>query len=71
MNVSRGRCLLGKLIEAKGWTQTEYAKRSGRSTRMISYFCSNQRPMSPEDMYIAVKLLGCKWEDLYEFTDLQ
>lgn len=69
MNVSRRRCLLLKLIKAKGWTQTEYAKRAGRSQRMISYYCSNKTAMSPEDMYIAAKLLDCRWEDLYEIVE--
>ncbi|OME84743.1 hypothetical protein BK122_06355 [Paenibacillus pabuli] len=67
MEISRGRCRLLELINAKGLTQTEYANRSGRSQRMISHFCNNTRVMLPEDMYTAVLLLGCKWEDLYEY----
>ncbi|SEO10359.1 hypothetical protein SAMN05518670_3630 [Paenibacillus sp. OK076] len=67
MEISRGRFRLLELITAKGWTQTEYANRSGRSQRMISHFCNDTRVMLPEDMYTAVLLLGCKWEDLYEY----
>lgn len=67
MNISRGRCLLPDLLEAKGWNQTYYATLSGRSVRMISHFCNGTRAMLPEDMFVAVQLLGCRWEDLYEF----
>ncbi|CAM3742846.1 Helix-turn-helix transcriptional regulator [Cohnella lubricantis] len=66
MDISRGRCLLGELIEAKGWTKAEYARRSGRSKRMISYICAGKTPMTPEDIYIAEELLDCTFRDLYE-----
>ncbi|RUS42089.1 helix-turn-helix transcriptional regulator [Cohnella sp. AR92] len=66
MNISRGRCLLGDLIKARGWTQTYYAERSGRSQRMISHFCSGDRIMQPEDIYIAEEILECDFRDLYE-----
>lgn len=68
MNVSRGRCRLLELITARGLNQTEYALRSGRSQRMISHFCNGTRVMLPEDMYTAVLLLGCNWDDIYEFN---
>lgn len=71
MRVSRGRCLLPEWLELKGWSQAEYARRSGRSKRMISYFCSGDRVMLPEDMYIASKLLGCRWDQLYEMIEEQ
>lgn len=67
MQVSRGRCLLPDLIEAKGWTQAEYARRSGRSKRMISYFCQNKRVMQPEDVYTACLLFGVGIEKTYEW----
>jgi transcriptional regulator with XRE-family HTH domain len=66
MNISRGRCLLGQLIKEKGWTQTEYANRSGRTQRMISHFCADERVMQPEDIYIAEILLECDFHDLFE-----
>ena len=69
MNISRGRCLLGNLIKAKGWTKAEYARRSGRSKRMISYICANKTPMMPEDIYIAEVLLDCNFRDLYEWQE--
>lgn len=43
MRVSRGRCLLPNWIEKKGWTQAEYARRSGRHKRVISHFCNGER----------------------------
>lgn len=67
LKVSRGRCLLPDLLQRKEWSQTYYAKRSGRSIRMISYFCSGERAMLPEDMYVASMLLDCRMEDLYEW----
>lgn len=38
---------------------------------MISYFCNNERPMHPEDLYIASKILGCRWDQLYEMIEEQ
>lgn|GEM_PF-2958516 len=69
MKVSRKGCLLGDWIEKKGWTKAEYARLSGRSKRMISYFCNNERPMHPEDIYIAHKLLGVTFDELYLWED--
>lgn len=69
MHISRGRCLLSNLLAQKGWTHTEYARRSGRSRRVISHFCNDERVMLPEDMYLASKLLDCRMEDLYEWIE--
>lgn len=71
MRVSRGRCLLQDWLNLAGWSQSEYARRSGRSARMISYFCSGKRAMLPEDIHTAVLLLspfGCTYDKLYEWT---
>lgn len=67
--VSRGRCLLPYLLAARGLSQIDYALLSGRSKRMISYFCNDERTMLPEDMYIASKILKCRMEDLYEWIE--
>lgn len=67
MRVTRGRCLLQDWIDRKGWTQTEYAKRSGRPKRIISHFCNNERVMKPEDEYTASLIFGCRMEDLHEW----
>lgn len=69
--VSRGRCLLPHLLAARRLTQTEYSKRSGRSQRMISHFCRNERIMLPEDMYVASKILNCRMDELYEWIEEQ
>ena len=68
MKISRGRCLLLDHIKANGLTQSEYARRTGRSRRMISHFCKNERVMQPQDMYMAELILGCNMRDLYEWT---
>lgn len=67
MRVSRGRCLLQYWISRKGWTQSEYARRSSTSKRVISHFCNNERIMKPEDLYVASLLLDCRMEDLFEW----
>jgi len=68
MYVSRGRCLLLTMIKNKGWTQTDYARRTGRSKRMISHFCNNERAMQPEDIHAACLIFGCSEEDLHEWV---
>lgn len=69
MHVSREGCSLGDWIEKMGWTKAEYARRSGRSKRMISHFCNNTRPMQPEDIHIAEILLGVTFKELYVWKD--
>lgn len=67
MKVSRGRCLLSDRIRELGLTQAEYARRVGRSKRMISHFCAGTRVMQPEDLYAAQEVFGLTLERLYEF----
>lgn len=67
MKISRGRCLLDDLIKSRGWTHEKYAELSGRSPRMIDYFCRTERIMKPEDIYMAMKIFKCKIEEIYEF----
>jgi transcriptional regulator with XRE-family HTH domain len=69
LSISRGRCLLSDWLELKGWSQVEYARRSGRSKRMISHFCGNERAMLPEDLYIASKLFDCGMDKFYEWIE--
>lgn len=66
---SRGRCKLNDLILSRGWTHEKYADVSGRSARMISYFCRNERTMLPEDIYTAMKIFKCGIEEIYEFIE--
>lgn len=67
--VSRGRCLLPDKIASRGWSYEKYAELSGRSPRMISYFCGNQRTMLPEDIFIAMKIFNCGIDEIYEFIE--
>ncbi|NOV01316.1 helix-turn-helix domain-containing protein [Paenibacillus planticolens] len=69
MPFSRGRCLLANLLKAEGWSQAEYARKSGRSKRVISHFCNDERVMLPEDLYTASMLFKCRMEDLYEWIE--
>lgn len=61
--------MLGDLIYSRGWTHEYYASISGRSARMISYFCRNQRTMLPEDIYVATLIFDCDLTDIYEFIE--
>lgn len=71
MRVSREGCALGYWIEKKGWSKAEYGRRTGRSRRVISYFCKNERPMYPEDIHMAYILLGVTFEQLYVWRDTE
>ncbi|MDQ1233367.1 transcriptional regulator with XRE-family HTH domain [Paenibacillus sp. SORGH_AS306] len=66
-NISRGRCLLRKLLKSRNMTQTEFALRSGWSQRMVSYYCRDERKMSVEAMYVASLILEVNMADLYEW----
>lgn len=64
---SRGRCLLQFWLDQKGITQAELARRSGYNARMISFYCSNEKPMSVNAMYVISNILGIHMEQLYEW----
>lgn len=65
--VSRGRCLLQPLLKTRKMTQTEFARRSGWSQRMVSFYCRNERKMSVEAMYVASLILEVDMAELYEW----
>lgn len=67
MELIRVKCLLGDWIIKKGLTQAEYASMTNRSPRMISYLCSNDRPMHHEDIYFAELILDVKFNQIYVF----
>jgi transcriptional regulator with XRE-family HTH domain len=67
MYISRGRCLLLSMISSRGWSQAYYAGLTGRSKRMISYYCNNKRVMQPEDIRAACLIFGCTDEELHEW----
>lgn len=67
MAFSRGRCRLKPLLQAKGWTQAELARRTGYHPRMISHYANDEKPMPADVMRTISFVLGCKMEDLYEW----
>ncbi|WP_424766281.1 helix-turn-helix domain-containing protein [Paenibacillus sp. sgz302251] len=67
MHFSRGECLLQYWLDKKGLTQAEFSRRTGWSTRIISYWCNAERPMSVEAMYTAAIILDIKMDQLYQW----
>ncbi|WP_084134512.1 helix-turn-helix domain-containing protein [Paenibacillus harenae] len=67
MHFSRGECLLRYWLKKRGITQAELSRRTGWSTRMISYWCNDERPMSAEAMYTAATILDIRMEQLYHW----
>jgi len=65
---TRGRCLLKPLLKRINMSQSELARRSGYSTRMISYFANDQKKMSADAMYTISQIIGCSMEALYEWV---
>lgn len=67
MRVSRGRCRLQEWLDIRGFSQIDFAEKTGLSARMVSYYCTSTRPMTPEAQYLAHKALHIHMEDLYEW----
>lgn len=67
MHFSRGECLLQYWLDKKGITQAEFSRRSGWSTRIISYWCTRDRLMSVDAMYTAATILDIKMDQLYRW----
>jgi HTH-type transcriptional regulator / antitoxin HigA len=51
-------CILHDFIDAKGWTQAEFALRCGRTPKMISEILNAKAPILPETAMIFEKVLG-------------
>lgn len=66
---ARGRCLLQPLLEKANMSQSELARRTGISQRMISYYASDKKRMSVDSMRAISIVLNCRMEDLYEWVD--
>lgn len=73
MAYSQGSSRLQYWLDARGMSQSELARRSGWSKnnkergwspRMVSFFCNDKVPMSPEAMYTFSQILGINMEDL-------
>ncbi|QCT03786.1 hypothetical protein E6C60_3075 [Paenibacillus algicola] len=54
-------------LNKRNITQAEFARRTGWSTRMVSYWCKGERLMSVEAMYAAAMILEIHMEDLYQW----
>lgn len=57
------------LLDQTGMSQSELARRTGISQRMISYYASNKKRMSVDALRAISVALGCRMEDLYEWTE--
>lgn len=69
MDISRGRCRLQEWLDKRAMTQADFARKSNLSERVISYYCTGERRMSPEAMYIASKILNVPMDWLYEWLE--
>lgn len=63
-----GNCQLQNLLDARGITPAEFARRIGWSSRMVYHWCNNQRKMSLEAVYAASQFLGVPMEALYDWN---
>lgn len=68
---TRGKCLLQSLLDRANMTQTELAKKSGVSQRMISNYASNAKVMSIDAARAISTSLGCEMKDLCKWPDYQ
>ncbi len=59
--------MLRSILKVRKMTQTEFARRSGWSQRMISFYCRDERKMSVEAMYVASLILEVGMDELYEW----
>ncbi|WP_074101179.1 helix-turn-helix transcriptional regulator [Paenibacillus sp. P3E] len=51
-------------------TQAAFASISGYSERVVSYYCSGERRMSPEAMFTASSILKVPMDQFYEWIKL-
>ncbi|OMF54658.1 hypothetical protein BK138_15985 [Paenibacillus rhizosphaerae] len=66
MHYKLGKCLLLSLINRKGWTQAEFARRMGVTRQFVNDLISGKAKMSFEFAINAAHLLDCSTSDLYE-----
>ncbi|MFK0524720.1 helix-turn-helix transcriptional regulator [Paenibacillus illinoisensis] len=48
-------------------SQADFSRKSGWSTRMISYYCNDERKMSVEALYVASVILNVPMDQFYEW----
>lgn len=61
-----GRSRIPELLERKGWTQAEFARRLDISEGFLSQVISGKRYFSYPTAAKAAFLLGCSMEELHE-----
>lgn len=62
-----GRCRLPELLEVRGITRAEFARRLGVSEQMVSKYISGEKRLSLYRAKEAASILQCQIEDLYEW----
>ncbi|MGG4035034.1 helix-turn-helix transcriptional regulator [Paenibacillus cisolokensis] len=62
---SRGECLLQYWLNNRGISQAELSRRTGYSTRIVSYWCNNERLMNADAMYTVSVILNIRMDQLY------
>lgn len=60
------RCLIPKLRENRGWTQSELARLSGLSRQLIHNLEVNGTAPSIQTAFRLARTFDCKVEDLFE-----
>lgn len=70
MRFSREECLLQEWLDKKGMTQIELSKKIGWTPKMVSLWCTNKKPMSPEAMYSVAYVLDIRMEYLHTWKPL-
>lgn len=63
-----GRCLLLEILEKKRMSQADLSYRTNISRSQINEYINNGRIMSFKNARIISCELGCKMEDLYEWS---
>ena len=65
--------ILAEHIEARDWSQAEFARRTGLTTKLVSTIISGQNPVSAESAIKFERVLGLKasiWSNLQSTWDL-
>lgn len=65
--ISLGRCLLQHWLDHRDMTQAEFARRTGISARMVSYYCNSEQDMTVEVLILASLILDIPMEKFYEY----
>jgi plasmid maintenance system antidote protein VapI len=71
MEVEIRRCLLGEILRKSSINQRQLAHLSGKTESQISEYITGSRRMSLTTAVNIARILGCKAEDLYEWTPIE